>query len=57
MSPSFNPAKTAYSRVFIIDGRAQPDHEPEFQSCMKAGSLDQSCGDIEKIECPDTTPY
>jgi len=55
--PSFNPARTAYSRVFIIDGRARPDHEPEFQSCMKAGSLDQSLGDIEKIECPDPTRY
>lgn len=54
---SFNPAKTAYSRVFIIDGRARPDHEPDFQSCMKAGSLDQSFGDIEKIECPDPTRY
>jgi len=55
--PSFDPAKTAYSRVFIIDGRARPDHEPVFESCMKAGSLDQSFGDIEKIECPDPERY
>jgi len=54
---SFNPAKTAYSRVFLIDGRARPNHEPDFQSCMKAGPLDQSFGDIEKIECPDPTRY
>jgi hypothetical protein len=54
---SFNPAKSAYSRVFIIPGRARPDHAPEFQACMKAGSLDQSFGDVEPIQCPDPEKY
>jgi len=54
---SFTPAKTAFSRVFIIEGRARPDHIPDFQACMKAGPLDQSYGDIEPIQCPDPSSY
>jgi photosystem II stability/assembly factor-like uncharacterized protein len=54
---SFNPAVTSYSRVFLIDGRARPDHEPDYQSCLKAGALEWGQGDIEKIECPDPEQY
>jgi photosystem II stability/assembly factor-like uncharacterized protein len=54
---SFNPAKTGSSRVFIIEGRARPDHRPEYQSAMKAGSPSQSFGDIEKIEVPSSDEY
>lgn len=53
----FNPAVTAFSRVFIQDGRARPDHKPDFQACMKAGALDWSVGDVEKIECPSGEEY
>ncbi|NIM52296.1 MAG: hypothetical protein GTO22_24135 [Gemmatimonadales bacterium] len=53
----FNPAVTAYSRVFLIDGRARPDHAPDFQSCLKAGALDWTLGDVEKIECPSGEEY
>lgn len=55
--PSFDPAKSGFSRVFMIEGRARPDHTPDFQTCLKAGSVDQSFGDIEKIECPDPERY
>jgi len=54
---SYTPAKTGYSRVFLIEGRARPDHTPVFQSCLKAGALEQSFGDIEKIECPSAAEY
>jgi len=54
---TFTPAKTAFSRVFLIEGRARPDHTPDYKSCLKAGSLDQAFGDIEKIECPDPDAY
>jgi len=54
---SFDPGKTAFSRVFLIPGRARPDHEPEYQSCMRAGSVDQSFGDSEDIECPSNEEY
>ncbi len=32
------PLQSGFSRVFLIDGGARPDHEPEFMSCMRAGS-------------------
>lgn len=54
---SFIPAKTGSSRVFIIEGRARPDHKPAYQSAMKASSPSQSFGDIEKIEIPSSSEY
>ncbi len=53
----FTPAQTGFSRVFIIEGRARPDHEPEFMACMMAGSPDRSYGDVTPIECPDPDAY
>lgn len=57
MPDSFNTAKTAFSRVFIIEGRARADHEPDYKGCMRAGAADQSFGDVERIECPSDTDY
>ena len=57
MTTSFAPGKTGFSRVFLIPGRARPDHEVDYQGCMMAGALDQSFGDIEKIECPSPTAF
>lgn len=54
---SYTIAKTAFSRVFIIEGQAGPDHRPEYQSCMRAGSVSQSFGDVDRIECPSPTEY
>jgi photosystem II stability/assembly factor-like uncharacterized protein len=54
---SFTPAKTGSTRVFLIEGRARPDHKPAYQSAMKAGSPSQDFGDIEKIEVPSSTEY
>lgn len=53
----FNPAITAFSRVFLIDGRARPDHKPSFQACLKAGALSWDQGDVEPVECPDPEQY
>lgn len=53
----FRPAQTGYSRVFLVDGRARPDHCPVYQGNMKAGSVSQSFGDIEKIEVPSPTEW
>jgi len=53
----FIPLTTGLSRVFLIEGRARPDHEPEFQSCMRAQALSKGFGDVTDIECPDpSTP-
>lgn len=57
MSTAFRPAQTGFSRVFLVDGRARPDHCPTYQGNMKAGSISQSFGDIEKIEVPSTTEW
>jgi len=53
----FLPAVNAFSRVFLIDGGARPDHKPDFQACLKAGALDWSQGDVERVECPDPDRY
>jgi len=54
---SFKPLVTGNSRVFIIEGRARPDHQPAYQNNMKAGSPSQSFGDIEDIEVPSSDEY
>lgn len=53
----FTIAKTANTRVFIIDGRARPDHAPVYHSCIRMMGLTQGYGDIERIECPDPYNY
>jgi photosystem II stability/assembly factor-like uncharacterized protein len=50
-------AKTGYSRVFLIDGGARPDHAPEYQSYMRAGSPSKGYGDVSSIEAPSATAY
>lgn len=52
-----NPATTGQSRVFLIEGRARPDHLPDFQDCVVAGAPEQDFGESEKIECPDPTRF
>lgn len=53
MSSTFTPAQTGFSRVFLIEGRARADHQPTYESCLRAGAPSQTFGDVEKIECPD----
>jgi hypothetical protein len=43
--------------VFLIEGRAAPNHEPDYKSCMRAGAPEQTFGDVTSIECPDPTAY
>ncbi|KPL17776.1 MAG: hypothetical protein AMJ93_14625 [Anaerolineae bacterium SM23_84] len=50
-------AKTGFSRVFLIDGGARPDHAPAYQGCMKAGGVSKSWGDLTSIECPSEVRY
>lgn len=49
--------KTANTRVFLIEGRARPDHSPAYKSCLRMMAVTQGFGDIEKIECPDPHKY
>lgn len=57
MATTNNPLLSAYTRVFIIEGRARPDHDPEYLSCLRMTGLTQGFGDIESIECPDPYQY
>ena len=54
---AYKITQSAYSRVFVIDGAARPDHAPEYMSCMRAGGVDQSFGTVENIECPSPLHY
>jgi len=53
----FTLAKTANTRVFLIEGGARPDHTPSYKSCLRMMSLSQGYGDIERVECPDPFKY
>lgn len=54
---AFTPALTGLSRVYLIDGRANPNHTPSYESCLKAGAPSQTFGDVEKVECPDPNSF
>ena len=54
---NFTPTVTGNTRVFLTEGRAAPDHKPDFKACMKGGTPDQSFGDVTDIKCPDPTAY
>lgn len=57
MADNFSVATTAYSRVFLIEGRARADHSPVYESCLRMQGLTRNFGDIESIECPDPQNY
>lgn len=54
---AYVPLQTGLSRVYIIEGRARADHEPDYHSCSMAGSISWSLGDVESIYCPDPARY
>lgn len=54
---TFDPLKTAYSRVFLIEGRARPDRSPSYEAALRMMGVDQGLGDIERIENPDPSNY
>jgi hypothetical protein len=53
----FIPATTQLSRIFLIEGRARADHEPDYQSCAFAGSPDWPQGDVTPIRCPSPDQF
>jgi hypothetical protein len=50
-------AQTGFSRVFLIAGRARPDHKPAYQSIGRALSPEQNFGDVTPIKAPDPNEY
>lgn len=57
MASRYKPASKGYSRVFLIEDRARPDHAPVYQSMFAGGSLEQAFGDITSIEIPSSRRY
>lgn len=53
MSNSINPLQSNYTRVFLIEGRAAPDHKPSYESCMKLDAITHPFGDTDPVYCPD----
>ena len=54
---SYTPAQSSFTRVFLIEGRARPDHTPSYESCLRMMGLSRGFGDIERVECPDPDNY
>lgn len=57
MGTTNNVLQSSKSRVFLIEGRARPDHIPSYQSCLRMTGISRGYGDIERIECPDPASY
>ncbi len=51
------PAKRGQSRVWLIEGRSRPDHQPAFKSQFAAGGITKSKGDITPIFQPSPQRY
>jgi hypothetical protein len=47
----------ATTRVFLIEGRADPTHHPDYQSTMIAGAPSWDQGSVTAIEMPDPERY
>lgn len=47
------PLKSAFSRVFFLEGGPHPDVSPAYKPELRAMALDRSYGDSEPIEVPD----
>ena len=45
----FTVAQASYTRVFIIEGRARPDHSPSYESCLRMLGVSRGFGDIERV--------
>jgi len=54
---AYTAARNAYSRVFLIERKARGDRAPVYHSSLAAGAVEQSFGDLEKIEVPDPDVY
>jgi photosystem II stability/assembly factor-like uncharacterized protein len=52
-----NPLNSSKGRVWVIEGRARPDHTPDFKSLMKQTGIDQNFGSINPVYDPDPNRY
>jgi hypothetical protein len=54
---SYTPLVKGSARVFIIEGRARPDHVPDYKFCLVPAAVEQNFGDVEPIQCPSADEY
>jgi len=47
----------SFSRTWLIDGRARPDHAPEYFSTLKMTSITKNFGGVNPIYDPDESQY
>ena len=52
-----NPITSALSRVWVIKYRARPSSAPEYMGTSRAGSVEQSLGDVTPIRVPSSKQY
>ena len=50
---SAEPLINSFTRVWLIDGKARPDHDTEFLSYMKVAGLTQGFGSTNAVYVPD----
>lgn len=51
------PITSSETRVWLIDGRARPDHDTEFLNFLKFTGIDQSFGAVTPIHNPSRVQY
>jgi len=49
------PLQTGFTRAFVQKYGARADRAVVYHNCMRFGAVEESFGDITKIECPHPT--
>lgn len=52
-----DPLNSAFTRTWLLEGRARPDHVPEFLDFMRLGAMEQSLGSVNPIFNPSKSKY
>ena len=52
-----DPLNSSLTRTWLIEGRARPDHQPEFLDFLKLGAMEQNFGSVNPIFNPSKDKY
>lgn len=50
---TYAPAKTGFSRIFLVKGGVKPSVKPTYEAFMAMGGIESSYGDIKDIDVPN----
>jgi hypothetical protein len=53
MASTITPTTSGFTRVFLIENGARPDHAPDYHAELRAMALSLGFGDSTRIELPD----